>query len=149
MYGGETADAAKDGPGAAELGEILRQARLARGRALADVAEELRIRRVYLEAIEDGRLNDLPGQVYVVGFLRAYGDCLGLDGADIVARYKDFRSDGDRRTDHHLPLPAAESRLPTASILLVAAILGAGVYGGWYYLSGEGRAPADLVSDLP
>ncbi len=149
LRGGETADAAGGGPGADELGEMLRQARLAQGRELAEVAKELRIRRFYLEAIEDGRLSDLPGQVYVVGFLRAYGDCLGLDGADLVARYKDLRSDDGRRTDHRLPQPAAESRLPTASILLVAAILGAGVYGGWYYLSGEGRAPADLVPDLP
>ena len=53
---------------AAELGEILREMRENLGHDLETVSADLRIRLVYLEAIETGRLEDLPGNVYVGGF---------------------------------------------------------------------------------
>ena len=65
---------------AAELGAVLREMRLAHGRTPANVAADLRIRQVYIAAMEDGRFDDLPGPTYAVGFVRAYADYLGLDG---------------------------------------------------------------------
>ncbi len=73
--------------GTGELGAMLRESRVVLGRELVDVAAELRIRQVYLQAIEDGHLDDLPGIAYATGFVRAYGDILGLDGHDLVRRF--------------------------------------------------------------
>ena len=42
-------------PAAAEVGRLLREARLACGKELAVAAEELRIRPTHLEALEEGR----------------------------------------------------------------------------------------------
>ncbi|MEI6161207.1 MAG: helix-turn-helix transcriptional regulator, partial [Roseococcus sp.] len=41
-----------------------------------DVALELRIRRTYIEAIETGRFDALPGQAYTQGFVRSYANYL-------------------------------------------------------------------------
>ena len=60
---------------AAELGGMLRETRSAFKRELSDVAAELRIRLVYLEAIEEGRLDRLPGPAYASGFVRAFWAC--------------------------------------------------------------------------
>ena len=74
------------GPGASEL---LKTTRERAGQDLQTVAQVLRIRHVYLEAIEGGRFDELPGKTYVVGFVRAYAEYLGLDSEEVVKRFKD------------------------------------------------------------
>jgi cytoskeletal protein RodZ len=70
-----------------EIGSSLRQAREKRGLELDAVQRALRIRRRYLEAIENDRFDQLPGEVYARGFLREYADFLGLDGSIYVEEY--------------------------------------------------------------
>jgi len=40
-------------------------------------------------AIEEGRYNALPGDVYVKGFIRNYAEYLGLNGSQLVSLYND------------------------------------------------------------
>lgn len=134
---------------AAELGAMMREMRENLGHELDTVASDLRIRLVYLEAIEAGRLNDLPGNAYVSGFLRSYSDFLGLEGSEIVRRFKMAGAEISSQPQLHLPSPVEEGRLPTASILLVAAVIAAAAYGGWYYLSAAGKGPVETVANLP
>jgi transcriptional regulator with XRE-family HTH domain len=70
-----------------EFGSSLREARVRRGVELAQVAAETRIRRRYLQALEEERFELLPGSVYARGFLRAYADYLGLDSQLFVDEY--------------------------------------------------------------
>ena len=134
---------------AAELGAMMREMREKLGHELDAVARDLRIRLVYLEAIESGRLSDLPGNAYVSGFLRSYSDFLGLEGEEIVRRFKMAGAEISNQPQLHLPSPVEEGRLPTASILLVAAVIAAAAYGGWYYMSGSGKGPMETVANLP
>ena len=134
---------------AAELGAMMREMRENLGHDLESVASDLRIRLVYIEAIEAGRLSDLPDNAYVSGFLRAYSDFLGLDGAEIVRRFKMAGAEISTQIHLHLPSPVEEGRLPTASILLVAAVIAAVAYGGWYYLSFADKNPIETVAKLP
>ncbi|HVA27037.1 MAG TPA: RodZ domain-containing protein [Candidatus Baltobacteraceae bacterium] len=69
------------------LGERFRAAREARGLSLSDVAEQIRIRSVYLAAIEDENWSVIGAPVYIRGFLRTYGRFLGLDTEEIVAEF--------------------------------------------------------------
>lgn len=71
-----------------EIGRQLRAAREARGISVEQAEEETKIRRKYLEALETGTKSDLPGEVYLKGFLRTYGNYLGLDGPALVEEYK-------------------------------------------------------------
>lgn len=71
-----------------EIGRRLRAAREARELTLQVVEDETKIRRKYIEALESGRVADLPGDAYVKGFLRTYGNYLGLDGTALVEEYK-------------------------------------------------------------
>ncbi len=74
-------------PQMSALGERFRAAREARGLTLSDVAEQIRIRSVYLAAIEDEDWDAIGAPVYVRGFLRTYGRYLGLDPEDAVADF--------------------------------------------------------------
>jgi transcriptional regulator with XRE-family HTH domain len=69
------------------LGDRFKAAREARGLSLSDVAEQIRIRSVYLEAIESDNWRAIGAPVYIRGFLRTYARFLGLDGEQIVAEY--------------------------------------------------------------
>jgi cytoskeleton protein RodZ len=47
-----------------------------------------KIRKDHLEALEEDRVEALPGRTYAVGFIRSYADYLGLDAVQCVERYK-------------------------------------------------------------
>src|SRR5580658_8854280 len=70
------------------VGQDLRAARLRRGDDLATVSKSLKIRKDHLEAIEEDRLEQLPGRTYAVGFVRSYADYLGLDTQQCLERFK-------------------------------------------------------------
>lgn len=71
-----------------EIGDELRRTREARGLTLRDVQAEIKIRLRYLEALEEGDLSAIPGEVYARGFLRSYAQLLGMDTDDILTRYR-------------------------------------------------------------
>ncbi|MGB8274825.1 MAG: helix-turn-helix transcriptional regulator, partial [Alphaproteobacteria bacterium] len=131
------------------VGELLRATRLRYGWDLEDVEVALRIRLSHLEAIESGRLQDLPGATYAVGFVRAYADHLGLDREEVVARFREEISDLPNRTQLNFPKPIPESRVPSAIVLLVAAALAVGAYGGWYYVTIGKQLNVESVAEVP
>ena len=56
---------------ARELGERLRSYRTDAGLEIADLASRTRISARYLQFIEEGQLEDLPGPIFIKGFLRS------------------------------------------------------------------------------
>jgi len=61
------------------LGEQLRRTREDRDMTLDKASEQLRIRKVYLQGLENGDWGALPEEVYIMGFLRQYAALLGAD----------------------------------------------------------------------
>ena len=132
---------------AVEIGAMIREAREAFGYELRDVAAQLRIRIAHLEAIEAGRLSDLPGNTYVSGFLRAYAGQLGLDGDEILQRLKTSGMNIGKQPPLELLSPVEEGRLPTRPIFLLAVVIALAAYGGWYYLSSHEEGSGNGVGD--
>ncbi|HEX7196550.1 MAG TPA: helix-turn-helix domain-containing protein, partial [Candidatus Limnocylindria bacterium] len=71
-----------------KLGEVLRDAREAKGVDLTRVERDTKIRERYLSALERGEYRELPGAVYTKGFLRNYGAYLGLDPEYLIDLYR-------------------------------------------------------------
>ena len=69
------------------LGTILRTARERKGMELEDVAEVTHVRKEYLKALEEGRYEDLPEDVYARNFLRLFGQAVGLDTGPLLDRF--------------------------------------------------------------
>jgi cytoskeleton protein RodZ len=61
------------------IGETLRRERLKRNLDLGQIAQELKISSRFLEAIEAGQLDKLPGGVFTKSFILQYARLLGLD----------------------------------------------------------------------
>ena len=93
------------------LGERFRAAREARGLTLSDVAEHIRIRSVYLAAIEDESWASIGAPVYIRGFLRTYARFLGLDPEEVVAEFNGAASAPPA------PIPSAPGSPPKTSYL--------------------------------
>ena len=70
------------------IGEILRSAREAKGWTLRDIEDGTYIKEAYLEAIEQGQYNKVPGTVYLKGFVRNYASYLGLDAGELIKQLK-------------------------------------------------------------
>jgi cytoskeleton protein RodZ len=136
-------------PAAPRAGADLRAARERLGWPIEDVAAALRIRQPHLEALEDGRIDLLPGNAYALGFLRTYAKTLGLDPDEIIRRFKAEAREVNRRTELVFPAPMPERGLPAGAVILLGVVLAIGAYAGWYRLSGQGRLPAETVAVIP
>lgn len=96
-----------------EIGRRLRATRVAKGITLEEVEEETRIRKKYVEALESGRTVLIPGEVYVKGFLRTYGNFLGLDGEALVEEYKAHKSQPAEEPEPEAHVASAEPKRQT------------------------------------
>jgi cytoskeleton protein RodZ len=131
------------------VGQLLRETRESYGSDIPRVASALRIRAAYLEAIEEGRYDRLPGPVYALGFVRAYAVHLGLDGEEAVRRFKLEAEGFEAQRDLSFPVPLAERSIPGGAMVLAAVILAVCAYGIWYYLSSTAGPRPERVSPIP
>src|SRR5215470_16996263 len=65
----------------------LRAGRAHRGMSLDDVAKVTKIQPRILERLEAGKLDGLPAEVFVRGFVRSFARCVGLDEREALRRY--------------------------------------------------------------
>ncbi|HVW73379.1 MAG TPA: RodZ domain-containing protein [Rhizomicrobium sp.] len=119
------------------VGQDLRAARLRRGDEIAQVSRALKIRKDHLEALEEDRLEDLPGKTYAIGFARSYARHLGLDAAEYVERFK--RDISGRTEDKvHEPAPIHQDegrRLPQGWRIITGLVVVLIGWGAWHLLS--------------
>jgi cytoskeleton protein RodZ len=134
---------------APRAGADLRAARERIGWSLQDIATALRIRVQYLEALEAGRINDLPGNAYALGYLRTYAVALGLDPNEVARRIKAEVAAVNEKTRLAFPVPVPERGVPAGAMVLLGVLLAVGAYACWYRLSGEGRLPAETSTQVP
>jgi cytoskeleton protein RodZ len=131
------------------VGAVLRERREELGYDLDAIGEALRIKPIFLAALEQGRSQDLPGPTYAIGFIRAYAQLLDLDVDRILDSYKAECAEFHARPDLSLPVALDARSLPGGPILLVGVILAACGYGTWYYLSTGERSRPERVAAVP
>ncbi|MEA2660537.1 MAG: cytoskeleton protein RodZ [Chloroflexota bacterium] len=145
----------------ARLGDALREQRERKGVTLEQAAEDTRIREKFLQAIESGDYQSLPGTVYTKGFLRNYAGYLGLDPEEMVALYTGERvgSDAARTFSPMKPL-VKRSFIFTPTVLVpVVVIAGIVLFVAYFYYQFTSFAvaphvditdpPGDAVSQTP
>jgi cytoskeletal protein RodZ len=91
-----------------ELGNRLKEARLAKGLSLEDLQSMTKIQKRYLIGIEEGNYSSMPGNFYVRAFVKQYAEALELDVDEIFETYK-----GDIPATHSENLPDQLSRVKT------------------------------------
>lgn len=131
------------------VGQELRNARLRRGDEIATVSRALKIRKDHLEALEEDRLEDLPGRTYALGFVRSYARYLGLNAGEMADRFKhDLGVRGEESIERVAPIHQDDRRLPQGWIVIAGVLVLLLGYGAWHLLS-SGRDDAATVPPAP
>lgn len=94
-----------------ELGTRLREARVNKGYTLNTLQQMTKIQKKYLQALEEGNYEEIPGDFYVRAFVKQYADMVGLDGDLLLREYAEeleFLNAQDKRTQAPAdqPLPS-------------------------------------------
>lgn len=110
------------------IGETLREARHRKQVSLEEVARATKIKIEILEHLEADEYNRLVSPTYAKGFIRIYGDYLGLDGRALADSFIQSQG-GLQRKGLHLETAAAANRrraelhLSLRGVVLVVAVL--------------------------
>ena len=131
-----------------QIGQRLREARLARGEELWAIAAHLCIKPGYLAALEDGDFAAMPGRPYASGFLRSYADHLALDGNLLVAQLKPSSRAMAMPARPHLERRRSswvQTVIMTSAALMLAGTLWTGERSSVPQLGGS----ATLVAEAP
>jgi cytoskeletal protein RodZ len=109
-----------------EISKHLLQVRQEKSIRIEEVAAKTHIRLMFLQALDAGQFEELPEPVYVQGFIRRYGEVLGLDGTALANTFTPhvFPLDSinnsqnlDKKPDVRIPL-----FIPYILLLAVAVI---------------------------
>ena len=73
------------------LGNKLKTAREERGLSFDYISRETNISTRYLHALEEEDFSPFPGETYVRGYLKTYGEFLGLDPKDLLSIYNSIK----------------------------------------------------------
>jgi transcriptional regulator with XRE-family HTH domain len=75
-----------------EIGDYLHRVREEKNISLKEVQEATKISMRYLEAIDRGDLEGIPGEVYRKGFLVNFANAIGLNGQEVLQKYYQMKS---------------------------------------------------------
>jgi cytoskeletal protein RodZ len=82
------------------VGQYLQKRRVEKGMSVEEVSRSTRVPIASVERIEADRFGELPGEVFVRGFLRSYARAVDVQPDDVLARYT-----ASRRVAWVTPLP--------------------------------------------
>lgn len=123
------------------VGERLRREREARGVSLVELSRATKIRKVLLEALEAERWEELPGRIFVAGYLRAIAGHLHLDAEGLV---REWESQGKKPEEVIAPLEeAASPERPSRAGWALAGVLVLAAGAGLVYWGTRGDSPPE------
>lgn len=113
------------------LGDKLRTAREEKGYSHEQVGRDTNIARRYLEALEAEDFAKFPGEPYLLGFLRNYGEYLGLDVNELLSLYRAIKI-------QEQPIPVEQllrdsPSFPRALVVTLIILFLLALAGGAYY----------------
>lgn len=105
-----------------DLAEILKSTRESRRLTLDKVAEITRVRKSYLEALEQAAYDVLPPRAFAIGYVKAYAKALGLDEETLADMFK--RDVAAPQARLHAPTGASLDDVKPSYGRYIAAALG-------------------------
>ncbi|MDR2071672.1 MAG: helix-turn-helix domain-containing protein [Treponema sp.] len=127
------------------LGVRLRTAREEKGYTIEQVCRDTNIASRYIDALEKEEFTIFPGEPYLLGFLRNYGEYLGLEIEGLLANYRALKiQEVPMPVEQLLHSPPQIGRIIRPLAIALAILLAAG--GVFYYFW---TRPAPAVAAPP
>ena len=110
------------------LGSYLRAEREQRRVSLQEISAATKIQVKFLRALEEDAYDQLPpAPLYVVGFLRAYAQCLSLDPEEVVTAYSQHCHVQEGPQGQRLPAPPQERRRKRLGLVSFGVVVALGI----------------------
>lgn len=133
------------------VGDILRRARLEKKLTIEDLEQAIKVSAQHILAIEEGRLQALPGRIYALGFIRAYSEYLDLDSNRVLELLK--QQSGEKIAVKEQPGPSAthleDYTLPSLKIFILVFILLFSVIGLRNFFSESNYLSSGDIPQIP
>jgi cytoskeleton protein RodZ len=123
MADSEQPAAAVAAPVYTNVGQLLREARVAKDLTLEQIATELRIEARQLAALEDNRFEQIGPVVFIKGYIRQYGQRLGLDPRSLMEVYGRQTNIEEVQVRPSKPIKLRDERQITVWIVAVLVLL--------------------------
>ncbi|RYZ33375.1 MAG: helix-turn-helix domain-containing protein [Myxococcaceae bacterium] len=123
-----------------DFGKYLSQQRELRGLSREDVSRETKIPPSLVAALEAGQVERLPERVFVLNYIRAYAQVIGLSPEEAALRYEEV----DRAVPAPSPVQLEKERRKRAYVIL-AAVLAVLLLGAVLFLVLTGKLPSPLA----
>lgn len=114
--------------------EELKNKRLQLGKSIEELSEITKIKKSYLIAIEEGKFDELPIEVYTRSYIKIYSELLGVDPQQILREYENYLKSKKSKPDiiellkiekkekkHFLPKP--KQKLINAGLIIALVII--------------------------
>lgn len=112
------------------IGQELKRERGLRGVSLSDISKITKIKLNLLQALEEDRLNLLPGEFFIKGMIRAYAKCIGLDEDQALNLYHQSVQQKEQNQAYEKKrkeTPILKSRKPNTLLIAAAVVILAAV----------------------
>lgn len=127
----------------ANLGELLRSARIAQDLTVEQLSAELRIEAKQLSALEENRFEQIGVPVFIKGYLKQYGTRLGVDVSDLLALYYKQTTLTDVQIQPSRTIKLRDERQIASWVLATIVLLVvAGGLGAWWWSGGTFEIPS-------
>jgi cytoskeleton protein RodZ len=132
-----------EGAASASPGRRLSAARTAQNLSTADVARQLKLSPWQVEALEAGQYHQLPGPIFVRGFIRNYARLVKLDGNELVQSLGDSVPPAAKGPavplSRDIPFPGGSR--PRWALAAIPVVIAIGLLAAYEFLWSEPEAP--------
>jgi cytoskeleton protein RodZ len=137
----------KDSRPYAEIGKMLRDARKDMRMDVRQAADALHIRAIYIEALEEGRFDQLPGVAYAKGYLQSYAMLLQLDRGQILGQFE--RIEASLKRGFYLPDVLSREKKPASWAMWGGIGTVVVIYGLWLLIGHSASNPLAVIDAPP
>ncbi len=127
------------------FGSYLKHERELRGVPLEEISGATKIHIRFLQALEDNRFDELPGEVFIKGYIRSYANTIGSDVEEMLNIYEE--SVGNKSVENNSD--TASQSNTSAKIFLGFALIGfiilALIFGIRFLISSKNNSPVKNI----
>ena len=115
------------------FGSYLKHERELRGVPLEEISGATKIHIRFLQALEENKFEDLPGEVFIKGYIRSYADTIGSDVEEMLNIYEESVGNKNNEDSTESPSQSNISAKTFLGFAVIGLIIIALIFGAKFF----------------
>jgi len=132
------------------IGEYLKRERELRQITLEEMVQGTKIALQRLKELESDRLEDMPAEIFVRGFIKSYAEFIGLNPDEVILRYEEelkaLQEKEAAETGSAYNYVDMQPRTNVLGIIVTVVVIFAVAAAGYWFFLGSGFSLPDIFS---